>query len=63
MLVRTPAILLSAAAEGVEWTPLERVVQLWALVEWVIWTVLFLDMEILAFPETDLLLEIVVTEA
>jgi len=47
----------------VEWTPLERVVQLWALVEWVIWTVLFLDMEILAFPETDLLLEIVVTEA
>jgi hypothetical protein len=56
-------MLLSAVAEGVEWTPLERVVQLWALAEWVIWVVLFLDTEVLAFPETDLLLEIVGTEA
>jgi hypothetical protein len=49
-------MLLSAVAEDVAWTPLERVVQLWAMVEWVIWMVL-------CFPETDVLLEIVVTEA
>ena len=63
LLVLTPEILLSAVPEGVEWMPLERVVQVWALAEWVMWTVRFLEMEILAFPETDLLLEIVVTEA